>query len=371
VLTSVLLVALQGAPTPLLLELPVGAPCPLEASLRDALAEEHVTVGPSPFKLTVSFRDRVLELSLVERDSVTRGFRSLPFEADDCPVLPHVIATLARAWLEASLREAHTEPPVPAMAPPRKTPAPAAPRPALQQPELPHAAAEPEPATAPILTAAPVETIPDAGIVAVSLEAPPLAVAPLEAPRVRAAPAPHTTAVRDLTGDMSLALFMLAGGAAGPGDQATFNGSLTAELGISEPWAIGIEGGIESTRSGTSSDNFQVSVQRSWAGATGRWAVLIREATGLYFTVGLRLERFAASVQRSSEVFDSTNAFTVGGVVGIEWRQFIVKGLFVTARLSGQIRPSGELFSTSTQTGVVNVPPIGFAANLGAGWSFF
>jgi hypothetical protein len=108
-----LIAAVQGAQTPVMLELPAQAPCTLSTALPLALAEEKLVVATSPLTLKVQVEREALAVSLVEHGAV-HAARELGFRADDCPVLPQVIAALARAWVDGALqaREKALERPV-------------------------------------------------------------------------------------------------------------------------------------------------------------------------------------------------------------------------------------------------------------------
>jgi hypothetical protein len=394
-----LIAAVQGAQTPVMLELPAQAPCALSTALPLALADENLVVAKSPLKLSVAPRQGVIAVALSDH-GVVRATRELDFAAEDCPVLPQVIATLARAWVDRTMRAAAL-----AVGPRRAPVAPAPePEPAVEPESTSTVApvatpvAQPEP-TAPVALAAPVvepESTPTVAPAAKSVVEPeatplvapaptaaaePAASAPARSPAptpLKSTPAPELASSAPApspVGSHSLSVLAMAGVSVAPSDVLVASGRGAVEVGIREPWGLALEFGADSPRSIHTASDLTLDARLIWAGLEGRYALFLGHSRGLYFITGVRLEVLSISfagplVQPITNVPDVTAAATAA----IEYRHTLGEGFFAVARLGAELRPGAISFTLTAQNlmqssfETFSLPPWGFTLNLGLGW---
>jgi hypothetical protein len=354
-----LLSAVGDAHPAVVLDVPVDAPCALARELPVALTEEHVAVAPSRWRLEARVGPQTLDVSLFDPQSVLRGARTFQPSEDDCPLIPKAIATLVRTWLASALEVA----PVRAPSSPLQAPATPGPsRPATRvlptqpesTPELVEEASLPELPLAEVVVAPP----------------PPLPVAQLDDEDLEVQAAREAIAPRPPIDEPEHAFSIQAfgGGALAPGDAAVLHASIGADWAFSVPFALQIDGGIETTRSGAWSLGV-INASLSWLGLALRCRALSAGLSGLFISLGGRFERIAVSVE--GEETDGRNVVTGAAFAAVEWRQALRGALFFAVKTYAQLRPRAEDFSVREKAEVLAIPPWGFGASVGLGWSFF
>ena len=161
---------------------------------------------------------------------------------------------------------------------------------------------------------------------------------------------------------------LLGGGAVGPGDQPTAHGQLAVEWGFSEPWGAAIDVGVQSPRVASVAPG-SVTVVLTFASLMGRirWAPF--SSSSVLFGLGARLTSLSAS-SSGYLVNGKATFFTGGPVLNAEWRQTLAGGLFVAARVEGQLRARPEAFVIEAVGSVFTLPILGLSASVGGGWTF-
>ncbi len=325
------------------LSVQAGAGCELERTLAPALQTAGVSVSAeAPWLVSVGAVEGGLSVTLLDGQGSLLGYRRLSVAQGDCAVVSQSLAMLIRTWLDAPLQ-------ADALAPKRARavrPAPA-PQPVPELEPQPQPEPEPQPEPQP-------ETEPIPQPVAVSVpEAPAVVAAPAPAPSPRERPL------------RTLAVQLSAG--VGVDRYVTAQVVGTLSIGVREPWGVAIDFGAETPHS-----NGPIQATLWGGGLWARRAFLFFDGslTGLYASLGAKL--YVLSV--SSFLGTKTERITGAGAVQLEWRQMLVKGLFASAALSGQLRLWEERVTFSgvgaTDDLALVIPAASVATSIGIGWVF-
>jgi hypothetical protein len=167
---------------------------------------------------------------------------------------------------------------------------------------------------------------------------------------------------------MSLSVLLAGGAGIAPADQFIGSFTLGVEWGFREPFAVGVDIGLETLRVGVVTEG-KVSMLLHWASLYGRVVLFARGLSGLHVNLGARLVRMSAW----SEGFTTTQSADIYGgaaVLAIEWRQEVTRHFLLFGRLGAQARFAPETFSVGGVGTVLTLPPWGFWAQLGASWNF-
>ncbi len=162
---------------------------------------------------------------------------------------------------------------------------------------------------------------------------------------------------------------MLAGGGAlGVDDPAVALAALTVEFGFLEPWAVALEGGLQTDRRNAEGATAVV-VGLQWATLSLRRSFFAEGMRGLHVSLGLQYVHLSGSAQGASNA-SVKDVSMPGAALNLEWRQPITAGLFLLARFNLQARLRPQSFFIENSTARVTVAPWGFGLEGGIGWNF-
>jgi hypothetical protein len=165
----------------------------------------------------------------------------------------------------------------------------------------------------------------------------------------------------------SLSLMLAAGGAFMPTDEPVGSFRFGAEWGFREPWAVSLDGGLQSNRGATQGGTVRVSLQ--WATLSVRRSFLAQGLNGLHATLGAQLIRLEATAEGFNSQGTHADVFTGGAAASVEWRETFGSPMFVLLRAGAHVRWP-QTFSVGGLGTVLTVPSGGIGLEAGVGWNF-
>ncbi|MBL8949689.1 MAG: hypothetical protein JNK82_02860 [Myxococcaceae bacterium] len=341
------------------LELQPNVRCLGEPGLREALRARGVLTARATVSLVAEPDGEGVRVRLLDEKREVLASRRLPIDAGPCGALAQTVAALARSWLDELGVKVAPRPPPPT---PRPTDSVRPVEPVLE-PVVEEPAPPPPPAPVAPAPVAPVPE-PEAGPAPTAARAPP----PLTLPVSSAAPSSSFGA----RWRRAMGAVVLVGGGlrGGPRDVLVGSGGVTAEWGFFEPFALALDVGFDSDRSGAR-DPGTASAAIQWGSLLVRGSLFGPKGGGLTVSLGAGVDRISATA-RGFSVSNNAWVLAPSASARVEWRQPIVAGLQVFVRVGLHSRFRDERFLVDNIAGpVLTVPPLTFEASLGAAWRFF
>lgn len=365
--------AAQPQAPPIRVEVAEGSPCDLARRLPEALAREQLSAARADqldtWRLVLQpTPGGALQSQLTDEKGNPIGGRVLELAPGDCPALPGLVATLARAWVSTrlSIGAPPAKAPPPPPAPPRSTPSPreTAPAPAPPPPPPPPSA-PPAPPPA-VVEVAPADAAPP-GLAAPS--PPPIVSSEAEPAPPRRNPAPAAEPERIEEKKPARFTALLSGGVVAlPFSHPTAMGQLAVAVRVVGPLAVILEGGLESARSQRLLGGSVWGVYR-WLGLGPQVVLPLRGVLSLSVGLAARLLLVAGSSDGFSGGAQPQSALSFAPALELAVRFQLPAGFLIEAGVDGQwvVKPIRLVIAGSDQAFLL--PPLSLAIRLGLGWS--
>jgi hypothetical protein len=353
------------------------------AKLETALRARGLSVQSSAPELSVTADGAEVVVQLRDSGKNVLASRRVQGAGADCAHVAETIAVLARTWLDESeiahrvaasgAKNGKTTPDAgTTYAAPSRTLQDAGTVRSPETPPIPPSVVSSEPAQDAGAVESPTPIVPDAGAAAVIPEvdagAGPIASSE-STPDAGQVPSASVEAPRLEQWRKHMGAVVLAGGglSAGYTDQLVGYGALTAEWGFWEPFALAVDLGIDSNRTGTLPQG-TAAVSMQWLGLQLRAHIIGPKGAGLTVSAGAAVDRFNADKPTAFMMATGAWLFAPALTGRIEWRQPLVLGLQLFARVGVHARFLEQTFYIEHAGNLLTVPPVDFDFSLGLGW---